>query len=361
MDKSEYRNAELLDGEKHERAVREYGHAQAWINEVAEEGRDGPAFTTPGWWRPGSGGSRDARCLVPWITFDIDEAGDIPGAYDAARGVIADLYRAGFGLEQMYASFSGRKGFHITVSAGYLGMPYYEGSAHAHGTLKDFFSGLIEKHAIDPKPLSPLLPIRLTNSCHADTGNRKWTLPAKLFAKRTDAVGEMIHRFGNGGDEDLTMDAIHAPGAFVTEFPHPFEAPTDSTLAGRFAETWEEVRSAASSPSGNRNGAGGYSPNGAAVMPDVTYRAFQGVGESERFGVGHAGRDEAAFLLACHWLLTGKSAERVLDLLEKWDRQRNDPPLQDDPDEPSGVLRHKVNSASQHLHSDGDLDEPVRL
>ena len=89
--------------------------------------------------------------------------------------------------------------------------------------------------------------------------------------------------------------------------------------------------------------------------------AWQGVAASEQFAVGHSGRDEAAFLLACHFLREGFEAEKVHSIIEKWDRLRNEPPLQDDPDEPEGVLRIKINSAAQRLFEDGHLETHVSI
>lgn len=359
MDKSEFRNAEILNGPKDDRAVRDYGHAHGWINEVAEGGRDHPAFTTTGWWRPGHGGSRDRRVLTPWIVFDIDdEKGEMGRAYLQARDVIAELYRMGFGLRQMYASFSGKKGFHVRVSAGYLGMPYFEDASHGHETLKRFFRPLIAEYDVDTNPLSPLVVIRLTGSCHAETGARKWTMPARRFAKDPDGVRRMVDWYGPEGDT-LPMEAVRRSADLISQFPHPSEAETDMDLAENFAEVWRTVlneredrsgKSYERAPSTNRY-----------PMPEPMYRAFQGLSPSERFAVGHRGRDEGAFMLACHFLRKGHSPERTLDLLRKWDLSRNDPPMQEDPEEPSEPILRKVNSAIRKLHHDGEITEYVQI
>jgi hypothetical protein len=287
--------------------------------------------------------------MEPWIYFDIDLKDDLPGAREAAVQVIAELYEAGFGLEFMYASFSGNKGFHICVSSAYLGLPYFDNASHAHGTLKRFFHPLIERYPLDPKPMSPLVPIRLTNSRHDSSGCRKWTMKAYDFAKETKAVEYLINRFGPHSDETLTMDMLHRSDTLVTLFRHPHKAIRNDKLARQFAGVWEDTRSC-----NDTNNTEARTSDG--LMPPTTYKAFKGVSKSTEWAVGHVGRDEAAFVLACFWRKDGMSPERTLDLLQKWDRQRNDPPLQEDPEEHSDILLQKVNSATRHLFHDGDID-----
>lgn len=354
MDKSMFRNAEILDGPKEDRATREYGHAMGWMNSVAENGRDGkPAFTSVGWWRPGNGGKRGAKVATPWLFFDIDSKDDIPGAYRAARRLIGDLYKAGFHLDWMWASFSGSKGFHVRVSTGQLNLPVFDNSSEAHEAWKTYFEPLVEKYPIDTNPMSPLLPIRLTNSCHAETGNRKWTMPARHFAKNWQDVNYLAENFGNS-DEIMPMSVVLDSDVLVSEFPHPADAPVVSDLTRPLRTVVRTLRKRKSS-----SGTSTKEKDGSTLMPNAMWQAFQGVSESERFATGHAGRDEAAFMLACHWLEDGKGQDRTLELLRMWDKQRNDPPLQDDPKEQP--LEDKVRKAGNKLFANGKIDQKPTL
>ena len=351
VDKSMFRNAEILDGPKEERSTRNYGHAMKWMNSVAQEGReDGPAFTSVGWWKPGDGGSREAQVMTPWLWFDIDAKDDIPGAYRAARGLISDLYEAGFDLNWMWASFSGSKGFHVRISTAQMNLPVFANANEAHSAWKRYFRPLVEKYPIDTNPMSPLLPIRLTGSCHADTGNRKWTMPARRFAKNWGEVETLVDKCGHP-DAKLPMRKMRESDALVTEFPYPHDAPVVEDLTEPLRKIVRDHRREAEQnidPSEVQRGDGRFS-----LMPDSVWAAFQGVSESERFATGHAGRDEAAFMLACHWLSRGKGEERTLELLRMWDRQRNEPPIQYDPEEQE--LVEKVRKAGRKLYVDGDI------
>jgi len=353
MDKTEYRQSEIIDGPKEERYARNFGHAHSWMNEVAEEGRDDPAFYLPGWWKVGQGGERSANLLMPWIFFDLDKDPEqsFSDIYTETVSVIARLHSE-WGVDAtgdfFYASFSGGKGFHLQMSAAAFGMPYFESAIHAHSTLKDFFSPLLEEFsAIDPKPWSPLIPIRLTNSRHRETGNRKWTLPANVFCKSSATVEWAV-------ENEVRMEIINDETTpFVDEFPHPFEgelAP-DRSVAEKFAKSWEKVKEDNRQTTPHRERVGER-----YLMSRVMYKAWQGVGESEEFAVGHDGRDEAAFCLACHFLRTGRTAEQVVSLLKKWDRIRNTPPLQEDPDEQAELIELKVRSAVRRLYEEGEID-----
>jgi hypothetical protein len=294
--------------------------------------------------------------MEPWIYFDFD-ADRLGRAYEEAREVIGELTEAGFRVERMYASFSGKKGFHVRLSSADLGLPVFENARHAHSTFKRFFRPLTERYGcLDPKPWSPLVPMRLTGSCHADTGRRKWTLPARTFADSQDRVGRMV------GECNPTIRQVRRSDHLVSEFPNPLEtgsAPSDRDLAHQFASVWESVKEELSGggPDYNRE----ERSDGHLVMPAPIRRAWSGVEEREPFAVGHKGRDEAAFMLACHFLRDGYSLEEVHHMLKLWDRKRNPSPLQDDPDEPTGVLRIKVNSAASRLYEDGTLQNLRRI
>ncbi|ATU47004.1 hypothetical protein FGG69_gp63 [Salinibacter phage SRUTV-1] len=355
VDKSMFRNAEILDGPKEDRATRSYGHAMRWMNSVASEGRDsGPAFTSVGWWKPGNGGSREAQVMTPWLWFDIDAKDDIPGAYRAARGLISDLYEAGFHLDWMWASFSGSKGFHVRISTAQMNLPVFANANEAHSAWKTYFRPLVKKYPIDTNPMSPLLPIRLTGSCHADTGNRKWTMRARRFAKDWNKVEAIIDEFAYS-KQTIPIESMGLSDALVSEFPYPHDAPVVEELTEPLRKIVRDHRREAERTVENTERNDGRF----SLMPDSVWQAFQGVAESERFATGHAGRDEAAFMLACHWLSRGKGEQRTLELLRMWDAQRNDPPIQDDPTEQD--LVEKVRKAGRKLYFDGDLQTKPTL
>lgn len=352
MEKTEFKTAELVDGPVDSRVTREFGSALDFINDVAVTGRERPAFTTIGWWKPGQGGDRSARVLVPRIFFDIDLEEDILEGRSIARDLCIDLHEWGFDIESTYVGFSGRKGWHVVTSAGAMGMPFFRNTAHARGALNEFFSPLVEKHGLDGSVYSPLSIIRLTGSTHGDTGNRKWTLPAKSFCRMEREVEAMVRRFA--GDTRLPMDVVRESGALVSSFSDPFDVETNNDLALDFAEVWEDTESGADRRSG---GSTPRHAGGDVVMTDTAWNAFQGLSEGEKFGKGLYGREYGAFVLACHWARKEMPAERILDLLRKWDRQRNDPPLQEDPMEESYVLEEKVNSAIRTTCDEGQREK----
>lgn len=349
MDKREFKNAEIVDCHPSERAVRNYGDAREWIGSVAREGRDGPAFVTTGWWQKGHGGERSAKCAFPWLYFDIDFSEDLMKGLDIAEAVSEDLLQEGFHEDYTFISFSGKKGWHVRTSTGTLGMPFFRTSRHALETWKSYLHGMIERYSLDASVCTPLGVIRLTGSRHGDTGNRKWTMRAADVKTHKEGAREMVRQFS--GDTLLTMEQVRSSRLLASEFPDPFGAPTVPAAARQFAEEWETAMEA-------REG-GGDRPeaDGQVLMPDPTYRAFQGLGKSDKFGTGLYGREMGAFCLACHFFRAGHSAERVLDLLRKWDRQRNDPPLQEDPGELPYVLEEKVNSAASQCYHAGEIDE----
>lgn len=360
MEKTEFRNTEIVDGPKEHRAHRSYGLAHSWMCEVAREGREHPAFCTPGWWRPGDGGSRDRRVMEPWIYFDIDKAPEdsVEDVYPVAVRLICDLHRMGLPADEgyMFASFSGGKGFHVMVSSAYMGLPWFRNAGHAHRTLKTFFSDLAKRYPeLDAKVWSPLIPIRLTGSRHAETGRRKWTMRADRFAKRPEEIAHLL-----SAAAPPMVEQVARP-EFVAEFPHPFEPEPDADLRAAFAEVWKAQVRPRGEEASQRGGRDGHTYDNELLMPDAHYRAWQGVAESEAFAVGHHGRDEAAFMLACHFLRTTRTPEEVVDLLKRWDLQRNTPPLQEDPSEPHGIIETKVRSAARKLYEDGEIAEPARV
>lgn len=339
--------------------MRRFNHAERFIEDVAKNGRSHPAYTTVGWWKPGDGRRRDADVLMPWLYFDIDCKESLLEAAKDAYDTVDRLVGCGFDpSDGMYVSFSGGKGFHVQVPTAQLGLPYFIDALHAKKTWNEIFDEWTKDLHLDTSPFSPLTLIRLTGSVHADTSNRKWSVRAADFD-----VGEALELIEmQMGGFDLKMKHIRESDTLIHDIEHPFDAELQRGLASRFAEVWAEMRSRIQKiRDGDRSGVKTTSTNNRTVMPEPVYRAFQGVSESERFGVGHAGRDKAAFLLACHFLRKGHSLERTLDLLEKWDRQRNDPPMQTDPGERDGVLTIKVNSAARTLYEDGDLPNLKQL
>jgi hypothetical protein len=289
--------------------------------------------------------------LVPRLFFDIDLEEDILEGRSIARDLCIDLHEWGFDIENTYVGFSGRKGWHVVTSAGAMGMPFFRNTAHARGALNEFFSPLVEKHGLDGSVYSPLSIIRLTGSTHGDTGNRKWTLPATKFCRMEKEVECMVRQFGGGGR--LSMDVVRGSDDLVSSFSSPFDVETNNDLALAFAEVWEDME-------GDERPTSGKTPEhagGDVVMTDTAWAAFQGLSEGEKFGKGLYGREYGAFVLACHWARKEMSPERILDLLRKWDRQRNTPPLQEDPMEESYVLEEKVNSAIRTTSDEGQREE----
>jgi hypothetical protein len=198
--------------------------------------------------------------------------------------------------------------------------------------------------------MSPLILIRLTGSTHSKTGNRKWTIPAMEFGKDRRRVAKMVKYAGS-----LSMEQVHESDTLVDKFPHPLNGPEDADLAREMSAIAQDVQEDQESGTSRTSGRTRNDP----LMPPEVWAAFQGVAESERWATGHSGRNEAAFMLACYWLRYDRSPEETLRLVRAWDKQRNDPPLQEDPDESDPIV--PVNSAIRTMYHDNELDTMTQL
>ena len=339
-DLSEFTSTELIDGSV-QRNTRTFGSALPFVQDVAENGRDHDALTLVGWFRPTQGGEKNVPVYVPWFVFDVDRDSESLGmAYDDTVRLLMRVEEAGVDLNRCAVSFSGRRGFHVHMDASMWGNPIFENHVHARSTLGKIMSALAGDVEVDDCVWNPVRAIRITGATHGTSKGRKFTLPAYEFIAAPSKVQTMISEA--------------QAGTYPTKWtwPDPRDGEPMEALVKHMTEAWRSVKenrdaNAQTKRASKRDG----------VMPYPIYKAWQGVQKSSPFAFGFVGRDNAAFLIACHFLRQGCTPEHTLRLLQKWDAERNMPPLQDDTDEPVDVLERKVESAMEKLYEDGQIDQ----
>ncbi|AUO79121.1 hypothetical protein [Salinibacter phage M8CRM-1] len=337
----EFTSSEIIDGWE-SRKVREFGPAFPFIQEVAEEGRDKDALSLVGWFQPGKAAEKDVPTYVPWFVYDVDRTSESLGAaYEDTKALLMKLEDEGIDLDRTYASFSGRRGFHIHIEASMFGNPVFKSHRHARKTLSSIFGRIAEDIEVDPCVWNPLRPIRLTGATHSESGGRKFTIGAYDFITSPGAVQEAV--------EQAKAGVLPA----VWEWPDPRKGEPVEALRARMGKEWKQIDKSLNGYAGKQKKA---TRGRHSVMPYPTYKAWQGVEKSSPFAFGHVGRDNAAFMLACYFLENGRTPEETFKILKKWDAERNTPPLQDDLDEPADVLTVKVNSAVDTLFDKNKID-----
>jgi hypothetical protein len=286
-DVNDFTYAEKVVTEKNRRGT--YTNVENWIAYVAKRGIKSPAFTTVGRWRRGEAGQHNKPVFVPWISIDVDRP-FITDAYDAAYGIAEELYEKGFDTSRCFVSFSGMKGFHISISTDQIGSPIFYDSLAARETIA-MFTEYISSEKIDPHVNSPLSLIRLTGSIHETTGNykRTWTLG----------------RFLNMPMQEVFAD-LKSPLPFV--FPDPTKGAVENEVHLHFRRAAED---AASTIKRQRQESAKYGSRAGGTIS----RILMGVDESEQWHDKYCGRNWAAFILAC-WLFEAEGQQRqVCDVI----------------------------------------------
>lgn len=252
--------------------------AEGFRNRVAARGVDHALFTSIGRWRKHKE-VRDPRApvFVPWLVFDIDRHDDIPGAYEAAQNILLDLEEWGIDLERTFVSFSGSKGFHIAISMDHFGSPIFRDSEAARLILSDVTKRITETR-VDHHTLSPLNLVRLTGSQNEKSGWYKRTWCATRFRQMP------LH---------AALADLSSPLPF--RYPDPTAGAVEDDLRALFDDTAEQRATVLTSQRANRR------HGSKAIGPTIT-SILSGVSEGEEYADGRAGRDWAAYTLACFLL-----------------------------------------------------------
>lgn len=327
-DPADYRYGEIVTGELGRGGRRgRYGRVHQWINTLSQEGFNLPAFTTIGRWKYGESGKADSSVYIPYFTIDIDRV-NVYDAWEDAINLCKTLEGEGFDAERVYVSFSGRRGFHIQISADQIGSPLFKDAEAAKIVCEDFSAMLTEGIQVDPSVNSPLSLIRVSGSRHEDTG---------LF-KATFTMTEFLNT-----DYETVMKAAATGRPFEFPLPHVGETVPDpfdafDSLQAASEERYVEVRALA-----KRDYTG----------PTNTVKALiGGLAEGEVWHDRHSGRNKAAFILACFLLGDRGTNDMAIDqvrlesgawaALQVWNG-RNDPPL------PERELWQSYSSASRRI------------
>lgn len=310
-----FRYGEIVTGELGKGGRRgNYGMADNWINTVANEGLDRPAFTTIGRWRRGEEGKAVSNVYIPFFTIDIDRI-YVYDAWEDAQSLCKTLESEGFDPERIYVSFSGGRGFHIQISSDQIANPIFRDADAARIVCEDFSAYLSEGITVDPSVNSPLSLIRVSGSRHEDTGLFKATFTMAEFM--TLPYEEVMETTRTG--RPFTFPKAYAGEAAPEAFT------TFDELQAASEERYDRMRIAA-----RKTGFTG---------PTRTVKALlNGVKEGEPWHDYHSGRNKAGFILACFLLADRNTGDHQIDQVRKesgpyaalhqWN-ERNNPPMND--------------------------------
>lgn len=306
-DTKDFRLSELCVGDPREagRSFRNrVGSGNPWIAKVAADGNDDPCFTNVGRWRSGQVRKADAPVFVPWLTADLDRE-DLMEAYDDARAAVELMDENGVDLERTFVSFSGRRGFHIQISADQLGSPIWKNSESAKVATKEFFERIMPDIDIDPCTLDPRNLLRLSGSKHEKTGQFKQTWRADEFlSTRPETVFAELREVRSFAFPDPTVGAIE-----------------DELLA-----TFEDAANAAGVELAKAHQ---FRPrSGKGREGKMIKRIREGIEESDNWSEYHTGRNKAGYILAC-WLIEHPEYQKedaAWAELQRWN-QLNSPPM----------------------------------
>jgi len=279
---------------------RRYGSGQKFINWVASEGVDQPAFVSVGRWRLGEEGETGVPVFVPWITIDIDGP-DLMVAREIAEEIVYDLHDAGYDLMRCFVSFSGGKGFHVQVSTDQIGSPIFSSSEAATEMMKAFIQDLSDHPAVDLSTASPRTLVRLTGSKHEESGLYKRTWVSRRFL-------------------DMSVDETFSD--LNSQDPFHFEDPTRGDVE---REALEHFMNSADEAERKLQKA---RKSGRKKTGKVMQAILPGIGEGQQFGPKyfHVGRENACYIVSCWFLEKESTSGEALDRVEKWN-ERNNPPL----------------------------------
>ncbi len=306
-DQAKFRRAERVVGDvKNARASRgQYGNVKQFVEWVAQEGLDKPAFTNVGRWTFDEAAKKDVNVFVPWITVDIDNV-DLVEAHEDAQQTLRQLEYLGYDLDRVVASFSGGKGFHIQVDSSQLGLAPFMSRRHAKVFLETFCMDVCSDRFWDPAVCSPRSLIRLTGSKHSRTGLHKRSFLGSEFLSK--GLNKLMK---NVRDDYESFEWPEEGGILRGPRKHLRRLFDTSEKRYRGKTNNGHFQGAASQKSGN-----------------ILGRIKHGVSEGQEFGPKnfHIGRENAAFIMGCALIESHDSKRAAKDNLRQWNGL-NDPPL----------------------------------
>jgi hypothetical protein len=164
----------------------------------------------------------EGECWAPFVTFDIDRAGDLDAALADTRRLVGTILERYPALDEtaLLCFFSGSKGFNVALPTFWQPAP----SATFHRATRHFAEELARRAGvvIDPAVYVKTQPLRAPNSRHPKTG----------LHKRRLAVEEL-----NG----LCVEGIRRLAAR----PEPFEPPALAAPCEQAAADWRAAVEAA--------------------------------------------------------------------------------------------------------------------
>jgi hypothetical protein len=311
---------------------------QRWVDFVAEEGSEVEAFQTVGRWRKGETMDHAAPVYLPYIHLDIDR-GSFPEAHEDAVEILSYMEEFPFDYDRVALSFSGSKGFHISIHTSQIASPIFENGRTARYFVSAFTKLITGGIPTDPALCSPYQLIRLTNSKHIKTGLYKNT----VRSTGTDVTLSSTE-FYPWRDSDLIGPPISDLAPLVKQAMQDADK-----LASRHIDAEQRIQNGEGLP-------GRIGPIIGALL--------DGVKESENWHQLHAGRNSAAFILAC-FLLEGEARQKAIakaiqyvpelpfgeietayEILTAWNL-RNEPPYSD------AELRNPFASATKVVGRNG--------
>ena len=257
------------------------------IAEINAKGYAGEAFATIGRWRKNEGGDPEKPVFMPYIYIDIDRV-DIVEAYRDTVQALKEMTYMNYDMNRVYVSLSGSKGFHVAIAVSQLGCPIFRDSHAARLFTRYYCREIISSS--DPAVFSPRTIIRITGSRHLKTRRYKTTWNVKRFMGFDEA--EIL---GNPYDNPTSVE---------------FSDPTigEKTVGGihNLYESANLTRRALTKKH--------YAKEGVSVTIGPCIESLSGgVKEHDCWHIDHAGRNRAAFILACWLLESGRRQKAFTD------------------------------------------------
>jgi len=306
QDTADFTRSERVMGDvKNGHAMRgKYGVGNKFIEWVAKEGVDQPAFTNVGRWRTDEASSRGGSVHIPWLTIDIDNV-DLVEAYEDALETVNRLVYLGYEPSRIVCSFSGNKGFHIQVDSSQMGLAAFKGPRHARLFLRSWTEDVCAGQYFDPSVCTPRSLVRITGSQHERSGLHKRSFLAADFKRR-----------GLNGVMKNVRDDYKA-----------FRWPSGGEILPEPRAHLRDVYERAERNYRGRRSSGAYASKtekGEGVLANIKY----GLGEGDEFGPRnfHVGRENAAFVMGCKLLEECESKRLAYEKLQEWNGLNN-PPL----------------------------------
>jgi len=240
------------------------------------------------------------------VRIDVDN-GDPGLALALAREIVAVLMGSGIPREAVFVAFSGSKGFHVEVSAGWFGgfEPAVDLHEREKRLVRALLAGLAGGDAFDPRVYDKTRLWRTPNSVNSKSGLRK----VPVTVAELDALGIEQIRSLAASPRGLVLPVV-AP------VPTPalvaaWEATTEATLRrGHHAHRALAGRTHGRSP-------GSLSGHSGPVDPDTVLR-----------GVPEGGRNDALFRYACR-LRAQRRSRAEADILVRAAARACAPPFPD--------------------------------